>query len=148
MVILATTRPGLMFIAKWLLFGILSAPASFLRKHIIPLNTAISEKQHALCILNKIGITYFDMCSQVGQKRKAGQKTLHGSTMCLNSDFCNHEPKSFRLATRAHIPDCLVCTMKFCSWSMNIFSFNGVISELTEPQWMSIGHCPTLARQM
>ena len=91
MVILATTRPGLMFIAKWLLFGILSAPASFLRKHIIPLNTAISEKQHALCILNKIGITYFDMCSQVGQKRKAGLKTLHGSTMCLISDFCNHE---------------------------------------------------------
>ena len=41
-------------------------PCIILRKHIIPLNTVISEKQHALCILNKIGITYFDMCSQVG----------------------------------------------------------------------------------
>ena len=35
-VILATTQPGLMFIAKWLLFGILSSPASFLRKHNHP----------------------------------------------------------------------------------------------------------------
>ena len=32
-----------------------------------------------------------------------------------------------------------MCTLKFCCWSIvNIFSFNEVVSELTEPQWMSI----------
>ena len=55
--------------------------------------------------------------------------------MCLLSVFCNHEPQSFRLAARAHIPDCLVRTLKFCSWSIvNTFNFDEVISELTEPQ--------------